>query len=377
MGKIVGATQAFSRKVRLRTRRTSKLLTATALFAGVLAMALAAPAYAFDETTDTIPPFNEENCGGCHQPYFTVGSGVHGNYTTTTSKCRMCHSVHVAPAGGVLLLPSSTIQGTCFTCHDGTGGKGVYGAIAARGLTVGGKHSTETTNVVPGGDALTGGSVAQSFRGQGGTLTCTDCHSPHGSEIVTAFPGDRRRISGMPPLTLTRMLRQRPGEATQSVAEYGSDWCLACHRGRRSGLPTTHNHPVESLTTTANPYTYRNAAILATDAPTNSVVLGAIGMTNRGYLWPYPRPSLMAGHYPICQQCHEDTRYVGELTPDGTQGDAATWTVSAADGTVSTDNPRFQNFPHETTGYRLLVEATTTAYSDDLCLNCHPLAQLP
>jgi hypothetical protein len=52
-------------------------------------------------------------------------------------------------------------------------------------------------------------------------------------------------------------------------------------------------------------------------------------------------------------------------------GDAATWPVTAADGRVSTDNPRFQNFPHETTGYRMLVEATTTAYYDDLCINCH------
>ncbi|MCL4078261.1 hypothetical protein MX659_01365 [Coriobacteriia bacterium Es71-Z0120] len=356
-----------------------RALFAAACLIGAL-FASASPALAYDETTSTIPPQrSEENCGGCHQPYFTVGTGVHGSYTTTTSKCRMCHTVHFAPADGVLLLPASTVQGTCFTCHDGTGGKGVYGAIAARGLSVGGTHRTETTSTVPGGDPSTGGSAVESFRGQGGTMTCTDCHSPHGSEIVTAFPGDRRRVSeeGYPPLTLTRMLRQRPGEATQAVAEYGSDWCLACHRGRSSALSTTHNHPAESAATTSNPYVYRSAAILATDAPTSAVVIGAVGQTNRGYLMPYPRPSLMQGRYPICQQCHEDTRYVGELVSNGTQGDAATWTVSQADGTVSTDNPRFQNFPHETTGYRLLVEATTTAYTDDLCLNCHPLEQLP
>jgi hypothetical protein len=77
---------------------------------------------------------------------------------------------------------------------------------------------------------------------------------------------------------------------------------------------------------------------------------------------------------------------VGELIGNGSVGDAATATIAAADnvywnGTTwaiaASDNPRFQNFPHETLGYRLLVEATTTAYSDDLCLNCHPTAQLP
>jgi predicted CXXCH cytochrome family protein len=37
-----------------------------------------------------------------------------------------------------------------------------------------------------------------------------------------------------------------------------------------------------------------------------------------------------------------------------------------------TDNPRFQNFPHETENPQLLVET-----DDDLCLNCHTPANLP
>jgi predicted CXXCH cytochrome family protein len=39
---------------------------------------------------------------------------------------------------------------------------------------------------------------------------------------------------------------------------------------------------------------------------------------------------------------------------------------------VTTDNPRFQNFPHETANTRMLVET-----GDDLCTNCHPPAVLP
>ncbi len=47
-------------------------------------------------------------------------------------------------------------------------------------------------------------------------------------------------------------------------------------------------------------------------------------------------------------------------------------TVDSADGLVSSDNPRFQNFPHETQNDTMLVES-----DDDLCLNCHPQSQLP
>jgi hypothetical protein len=99
---------------------------------------------------------------------------------------------------------------------------------------------------------------------------------------------------------------------------------------------------------------------------------------------PYPRTDEQQGRGPICQQCHEDSRSnVGQLVGDGSIGDAApaesdpdavwwdstasTWT---ADGAY--DNPRFQNFPHETENRRMLVEEY-----DDLCLNCHPVSQLP
>lgn len=353
----------------------ARIMFVTAIVASLFVAPVVALAY--DETTSTIPAFSEANCGGCHEPYLTVGSGVHGNYTTTTTKCNECHSVHGAPASGQLLLPGATITATCFTCHDGTQGRGVYGAIAARGLTVSARHRTETTSVVPGGDANTGGAKSMSFGGAGGTLTCTDCHSPHGSQIVTAFPGDRRRISGMPPLTLTRLLKQKPGGTATATVEYGSDWCISCHQGRNSGLSAVHNHPADSLATTSVPFTYGRAAISVSDSASSVTTYGAIGGTNRGYLMVFPRTAQQAGHKPICQQCHEDNRYVGDLVSNGTQSDPATWTGATNDGSTASDNPRFGNFPHETTGYRMLVEATSTAYYDDLCLNCHPVQQLP
>ncbi|MDZ4655114.1 MAG: cytochrome c3 family protein [Coriobacteriia bacterium] len=342
---------------------------AVALFA----LTAVAPALAYDESTSTIPATSEANCGNCHDPYFSAGSGVHGGYAATTSKCEECHSVHEVLAGGAILLPAATIQATCFTCHDGTQGRGVYGAIAARGLTVASEHRVEVTSLVPGGNAATGGSTTMDFGGLSDSLTCTNCHSPHGSNVVVAYQGDRKRsVEDSPPVT-THALKQSPGGTTTVITEYGSDWCLACHGGRAQGESGVHNHPVDFGT---GAYTYGNVAILTTEAPTSVTVMGPLGYSNRGYLMPWDsvtttRTLLQRNHYPICQQCHEDARDVGTLSVGGDTGDAAAFVISL-DGTVTAGNPRFQNFPHESTNVKFLVETT-----DNLCRNCHPCEQLP
>lgn len=326
-------------------------------------------------------------CDTCHTPHMgvslavTAGKGPHGLYAATTTRCAACHEAH--DAGGALLLAAPTVTASCNTCHDGTGGKGVYGAILARtGVdpqASGGGHAIDTTSVVPGGSAASGGSSTMALGGVGGTLGCNDCHSPHDSQTVTGFPSERWRASY--PLNVTRsvlsskLLRQRPGDTTgTAVTAYGSDWCLTCHKGRGNG-GAVHNHPVDSKATTSTPFTYANVARLASDDATSVTTTGTLAGTNRGYLIPFPRTPQQAGHSPICQQCHEDARNVGTL--NGSIGDAAAFTITAPDGTADSDNPRFQNFPHETQNYRLLVEAASTAYFDDLCLNCHPISQLP
>lgn len=352
----------------------------------VALFALPGIALAFDENVPLPPDHGATGyceschvggCGDCHASHGAYNStnakGPHGQYSAYTNSCSACHTVHAA--AGAQLLPATTVVATCDTCHDGTGGQGVYGSIAARGMTVGAQHRIDTTTTVPGGNAATGGASTIAFGGPGGTLSCDDCHSPHDANTVAAFRGDRQRTvlaswpMGSQTYLSNRLLKQRPGDSTVTVTAYGSDWCLGCHRGRNSVGPV-HNHPVESTATVSNPYTYNNLPITASNDRTTDTLMGGLGRSNRGYLMPVPRTAQQAGHNPICQQCHEDSRFVGTL--DDTGADAATFTISASDGTASTDNPRFQNFPHETVNAKMLVET-----NDDLCLNCHTPSQLP
>jgi len=330
-------------------------------------------------------------CVSCHSEEFPFDtrSGPHMGYSATSAKCQICHTVHAAPAGGILLLPKATIRDNCMVCHDGTGGLGVYGTIAARGLTVGGAHRIDTTNTVPGGDASTGGGRMQTFSGETGFLTCSDCHSVHGARVVDEFSGERVRFHStdrnwLTEWSSTKLLRQVPVGSETTATVYGSDWCIGCHRGRVSNLPAVMNHPVDAASTTSTPFYYDNVAIVTADdsLETTYGTLGLLGELpdaiwhNRGLVMPFPRTEQQEGHAPICQQCHEDSRDVGE------PGDVAAADVyrygdgrTAGDpvgGDPEFDNPLFQTFPHETQNERMLVET-----GDNLCTNCHPAEQLP
>jgi hypothetical protein len=351
--------------------------------AAVAFVAVAAPAFGWAEGGVTFEG-NLMDCPACHQAelFFPDRVGPHGGYTTATTKCAVCHTVHAATDGSYKLLPGPTVLASCRVCHDGTGGYGVYGTIAKRNLTVGATHSIDTTNVIPGGDASTGGSASRTFGGVAGTMTCDDCHSPHAANVVAAFSGERIRfhasdLGWITTWSTSKLLKQKPTGATLAVAEYGSDWCLACHAGRVSG-GSVHNHPVDSVTTTPTPYVYDRAAIVTADNALTTTIgtLGLLGFPpgqwhNRGFVMPYPRTTDQQGHNPICQQCHEDTRVVGEpgaVVPAQIEryGDGLT------DGDVGIDNPLFQGFPHETQNDNMLVET-----GDNLCLNCHPVGSLP
>lgn len=85
-------------------------------------------------------------------------SSVHGNYTTTTVKCQVCHSAHKAAAAGDTLLQSTAAQ-ACVPCHLGAT------ATSGKKVSAGNRH--------------------------GGTTQCTNgyCHAiaPHGAGDISKY----------------------------------------------------------------------------------------------------------------------------------------------------------------------------------------------
>lgn len=339
-------------------------------------------AAAYDKTGSGKP------CIACHpEDPGRERSGPHGGYTTGTNKCETCHSVHASAAAE--LLPAESSRATCEVCHDDTGGSGVYGVLESRGVTPSAMHRIDVTQLVPSG-AADGQDATEKFLGPNGTLTCIDCHSPHDNQCVAPFLGDRPRAAGDNSQTLVasdRLLRQRPTGATTSSPEYGSSWCAACHKGRaeRSGGTTLGpNHPVEvESTSNPTPFSYSRVAVV-TGVGSRETTLGPLGGSNFGYVMPDLgdglRTPAQTGHNPICQQCHEDARNVGNsmvatdssINPalQGTISQDEVFRVNGTDfgsaTTTSTNNPRFQVFPHEGQNPYFLLET-----GDNLCLNCH------
>ena len=204
-----------------------------------------------------------------------------------------------------------------------------------------------------------------------------------------------------------------------ATAEYGSGFCFTCHKGRignwRGGvmldadfttigdIDGTANSTIASMGVdgvnhpTNMKLAYRNVAT----TQINQTTLNGMALTNQGFvMFPvnpanHPDGEIARQNAPICQQCHEDARNLGapfsfgdtdkKLPFGGGVNGAIGATVTAANNQVgaghdklfmSAGNPKFQNFPHESTNLRLLVEGGDSSQvnggnNDNLCLNCH------
>ncbi len=174
-----------------------------AVVAAIALMAIAAPAFADKGSFVT----NAGSTAGSYIAWSTALNGTdtspHGNYTTTTVKCAVCHAVHQASSTGEILLKTS-VSDSCNYCH--VSATSVYSQVYGENPAY-----------------LTLDSNAHH------TSTCGNCHSVHGAGTFTGV-GAASLILKLPNTagTFTGTIAQGDTAAT---ASYDDAVALTCARG--------------------------------------------------------------------------------------------------------------------------------------------------
>lgn len=138
----------------------------------------------------------------------------HGNYASTSNKCKQCHGVHEAVPTGEALL-RSTVADACIYCHVSAtfGITTPYGTVAANYTTdVRWNHSSVGYTAIQNNyydvyESL--GSVTTI------KATCTSCHSVHGATQLV--------------YSVNNILKKDPSGLGRTPATSEDTFCANCH----------------------------------------------------------------------------------------------------------------------------------------------------
>jgi predicted CXXCH cytochrome family protein len=401
------------------------------------------------------------SCTVCHPANTDKQAyGPHGGYSATTQKCQTCHGLHDADSPN--LLPGATVTAVCNYCHDltGTNYAPYYAAdLAAPGTEIKAAHRTFNTvngqvyfsddgvgsyggvlsgadqqiiggTTIPGGSSTDGGNSTLDTSAQGATsgntFTCNSCHTPHGLRTVDNYLGEsnvkmvaeKRQTAGGADRTheelylTNRLLRSNVNG--QTVTQYGTAWCAACHAGRNNmhTVNGVYNHPVDQNgpgydfetdgrnqlatlgtkgltpnTTTYGTVYYKISANDSADVnflydPRSNKWFTGIAIDSLN--GDAPRPdgadtsmfSANGGNGPTCTQCHGNPRDVNKAYFTGAflqfKEPAGAYEYAFYEPEEGLGAPARRTFPHLSTNSYLL-----TGTGDAFCMNCHGTTNLP
>lgn len=291
--------------------------------------------------------------GNIYIPWTASIGTPHSGYTTTTTKCAVCHSVHYAATAGSTwtdpantwtaanenteMLLRSSVANACNYCHITTsiGGVQLYGGLVAA-------YNTPTP-------------YAHNY------AQCTECHAVHGAntyagantaKILRQMPAGRAIQVEVLTATLPTTSTITPLYATAAAAyadgnKYNQQvaFCSSCHKEYTTSSDATiqafiYNDPNGDM--------YKGHAMTTSLNATIGAPLGNTLAAGTQIAW--------AGSN-TCRQCHDA-------------------------GGVDQTGVSFNSFPHYTQGYyRFMVSgaslgaadaaSNTIGTSDGLCLKCH------
>ena len=306
----------------------------------------------------------------------SADNSPHGNYTTTTVKCAVCHAVHYAAAGGAPVAGGAQTADTllrmkagdaCSFCHAKTGtavnGTPVYDGLAP----------TDTTS---GGSQNSGHAVG---------TNCSECHSSvHGTgadESVASLSGYLLKMqrTGMKAAidTLDTAAVAQGFAAGAAVGGTAADYaaintpamrekavgifCAECHNGAYATVAAGAKTNVSTGATAA--FTgHRIAAVPTTDwNVTTKVSSGSFTGTAANPVAYAPATD--------CKSCHDATDSYGAVAFPHSWGGTKMW-LTASDSTGGTT----EMLPYGTasgSGYSTANGGSSPQLGDGVCLKCH------
>lgn len=151
------------------------------------------------------PAQTDQLCLGCHGNTSKHSERIQSGHAKSAVSCTSCHSMHARGPAGLVLRAPNDVNAQCSSCH----------------LTPRAQFNKPAHHKIPEG-----------------SMTCVDCHNPHGSVRPSMIQTSAANDAGC-----IKCHGDKRGPFTYEHAPVRQEGCGACHESHGSANPRMLNRP--------------------------------------------------------------------------------------------------------------------------------------